>query len=92
METLRGPCTNAVLARRRMEGSKSTMTSELACKTLNNLSRVDAIRAIQQAYLQLKALDDNVDCEHFDQQPALKALRNCLIQAEHMGYTEEERR
>lgn len=63
------------------------MHTELYCVNLNNLNPVKAIRAIQQAHLQLTAL--NVDCEHYDNAPALAALADCLSQAGHIGFIKE---
>ena len=62
------------------------MTTEDYCPALPALDRVKAIRAIHQAWLQLSALTDNVDCEHFDNAPALQALAACLADAGHPGF------
>lgn len=62
------------------------METERYCTKLESLSRVDAIRAIHQAYLQLAALDHNVDCAPYDNAPALAALRNVLRDAGHPGF------
>lgn len=62
------------------------MHTETYCPNLANLDPVKAIRAIQQAELQLRALDEFVDCEHYDNGPALDALRECLRDAGHPGY------
>ena len=62
------------------------MHTETYCTTLDKLDPVKAIRAIQQAELQLRALSDFVDCEHYDNEPALDALRECLRDAGHRGY------
>jgi len=62
------------------------MDTERHCHTIFKLDIVKAIRAIQQAELQLRALDDFVDCEYYDNGPALNALRECLRDAGHPGY------
>lgn len=59
------------------------MDTERYCTSLDNLDRTKAIRAIQQAYLQLAALDAYVDCEAYDNAPALNALLECLRDAGH---------
>lgn len=66
------------------------MYTEEVCYTLDQLDRVGAIRAIQQALLQLKALTHNVDYEHYDNQPAMAALEACLRQAGHLAYQREK--
>jgi hypothetical protein len=63
------------------------MHPELYCKNLDSLEPIKAIRAIHQAYLQLRALTENVDCEHYDNQPALTELEDCLRMAGHIGFT-----
>lgn len=62
------------------------MHTETYCLTLDKLDPVKAIRAIHQAHLQLAALNQNVDCEYFDNVPALAALGDCLADAGHIGY------
>jgi hypothetical protein len=57
--------------------------TERYCDTLDRLDRVKAIRAIQQAYLQLAALDAYADCTGYDNEPALNALLECLRDAGH---------
>lgn len=63
------------------------MRTEIYCETLAALDPVKAIRAIHQALIQLGALDSSVDCQHFDNAPALADLRDCMKQAGHMGFT-----
>lgn len=63
------------------------MQTETYCCTLSALDPVKAIRAIHQALIQLSALDSSVDCQHFDNGPALADLRDCMKQAGHMGFT-----
>lgn len=62
-----------------------SFTTEQHCKTLENLDAVSAVRAIHQGYLQLLALDTQIDCGHFNNQPALQALETCLRQAGFAG-------
>ena len=62
------------------------MHTELYCETLGRLDPAKAIRAIHQAHLQLAALNQNVDCEHYDNAPALAALFECLKDAGHIGF------
>lgn len=64
------------------------MHTELYCPTLADLDLVKAIRAIHQAHLQLAALWANVDCEYFDNGPALAALAECLSDAGHPDFVE----
>ena len=59
------------------------MHTELYCPTLDKLNRVKAIRAIQQAYLQLTALSAYTDTEGYDNAPAMNALLACLRDAGH---------
>lgn len=59
------------------------MDTERYCDTLQNLDPVAAVRALHQAWLQLRALTANVDCGHYDNAPALGALQACLAQAGH---------
>lgn len=67
-------------------GAAPMMHTELYCRKLDELDHAEAIRAIHQAWLQLSALTDNVDCEHFDNKPALDALAKCLRKAGHVGF------
>jgi hypothetical protein len=62
------------------------MDTELYCLTPDALELKQAIRAIQLAYLQLKALTNNVDCSPYDNGLALRELRLCLRQAGHIGF------
>ncbi len=62
------------------------MHTEIYCDTLDKLDSVKAIRAIQQAWLQLRALND--PASGFDNAPAMKALEECLIDAGHIGFKE----
>lgn len=62
------------------------MHTETYCATLGSMSRVAAIRAIHQAWLQLTALSANVDCEHFDNAPAIQSLAAALRDAGHPGF------
>ena len=64
------------------------MHTEMYCTTLDSLDRPKAIRAIHELYLQLHALNENVDVEHYDQGPALDALAACLMDAGHPGFAE----
>ncbi len=63
------------------------MHTELYCATLDRLDPVQAVRAIHQAYLQLRAVDTACDVEPYDNAPALDALKACLAQAGHPGFT-----
>lgn len=63
------------------------MNTERYCETLDNLDLVKAVRAIQEAYLQIAALTANVDCGDYDNGPALASLAACLIDAGHTGFT-----
>lgn len=65
------------------------MDTERYCKTLDNLNRMQAVRAIHEALLQLQALTANVDCEHFDNNHAIQSLAECLKTAGHTGFVEE---
>lgn len=68
------------------------MHTEEYCKTLDALDRVQAIRAIHQAYLQLMALNDSIRTAgaEMDNVPALGALYDCLATAGHIGFSREE--
>ena len=59
------------------------MHTETYCATLQDLDPVAAIRAIHEAYLQLKAMTANCDVAPYDAGPALEALKECLAQAGH---------
>lgn len=63
------------------------MHTELYCQTLKNLDPAKAIRAIQQAYLQLDALAPAAGEAGYDNAPALSALRQCLRDAGHVGFS-----
>lgn len=65
------------------------MHTELYCLTLDKLDPVQAIRAIQQAHLQLAALLPAASTEGYDNAPALTALHQCLKDAGHMGHNPE---
>lgn len=65
-----------------------TMHTETYCATLDRLDPVQAVRAIHQAYLQLAAVDQNCDVEPYDSAPALDALKACLAQAGHAGFSQ----
>lgn len=62
------------------------MDTERYCTSLDKLDRVQAIRAIHEAFLQLAALGD---CSPYDNAPAMRSMADCLIAAGHMGFTEE---
>lgn len=64
------------------------MHTERYCKTLDNLDRVKAIRAIHEAHLQLCAAKSG-RVENLDHTPALESLWECLSDAGHAG-TESE--
>lgn len=61
-----------------------SMHTDIYCTTLDNLGRAKAIRAIHQAYLQLRAIGAYV--EDFNNQPAMDALVDCLKDAGHPGF------
>lgn len=63
------------------------METERYCDTLEALQPNKAIRAIHHAWLQLTALTEHVDCEPYDNGPAIDALAECLKQAGHIGFT-----
>lgn len=65
------------------------MHTETACLSLDALDRVQAIRAIHQAYLQLAATMPAADAEGFDNAPAARALAACLKAAGHIGFDPE---
>lgn len=56
------------------------MHTENYCDSLERLDPVAAIRAVHQAWLQMRAL---TSCGHYDNAPAIEALRACLEQAGH---------
>ena len=61
------------------------MDTENYCKTLDNLDKIQAIRAIHEAYLQLKAMEkDNYIL--WDNKTVLNSLQKCLIDAGHIGF------
>ena len=62
------------------------MHTERYCETLDHLSRIEAIRAIHQAHLQLGAINANCKCGDYDNTPALAALAQCMKAAGHPGY------
>lgn len=68
---------------RRLVGTALAFETERYCEHLDRLGRVEAIRAIHQAYLQLAALNTYADCGHYDNAPALNALLACLRAAGH---------
>ncbi len=57
--------------------------TERYCSTLDRLDRTKAIRAIQQAYLQLAALTAYTETGAYDNRPAMNALLACLRDAGH---------
>ncbi len=62
------------------------METERYCDNLDALLLEDFVCAIHQAWLQLSRLDENVDCEHYDNGPVIDALADCLKQAGHIGF------
>ena len=54
------------------------MHTEIHCTDLDRLDRTKAIRAIHEAFLQLRAVDRNVDCSPYDNSDALASLERCL--------------
>jgi hypothetical protein len=67
------------------------MHTELYCTTLPKLDIHDAARAMHEAYLQLASIGTQVEVGGvtYDNAPALNALRACLQQAGHTGFTQE---
>ena len=63
-----------------------TMHTELYCPKLGELNVNQAIRAILQAYLQLRATSDAAAAESFDNRPAMESLAACLSQAGHPAF------
>ena len=62
------------------------MHTEIFCKTLSQVDPVMAIRAVQEAWLQLSAHKNDV--QGLDDKPALKSLEAILVQAGHLGFCE----
>ena len=63
------------------------METERYCDNLDALLLENFVCAIHKAWLQqLSSLDENVDCEHYDNGPAIDALADCLKQAGHIGF------
>lgn len=60
--------------------------TETVCERLDELSRVDAIRAIHEAHPQLSSMSRMCDLAPFDPNPTLEALAACLRAAGHPGY------
>jgi hypothetical protein len=60
-----------------------TFHTETFCDTLDSLDARQAIRAIHQAYLQFSAVVANCDTGHYDNAPAIAALKACLAKAGH---------
>lgn len=67
------------------------MHSEIYCTNLDNIDKVKAIRAVQEAFLQLSAIGERVEVDgmEYDNAPALEALREVLIDAGHIGFENE---
>lgn len=63
------------------------MNTEKHCEALACLDPVAAIRAIHEAYLTLQAIGTACDVAPYDLAPAQAALRACLVQAGHVGFT-----
>lgn len=59
------------------------MDTERYCLSLEKLDPVKAVRAMQEAYLQLSVLRGT---ESFDNNPAMESLASCLSDAGHIGY------
>ncbi len=64
------------------------MHTEKYCDTIDSLHRAQAIRAIHQAWLQLRALTNSVDCDCYDNRPTMAALADCLRAAGHPGFVD----
>jgi hypothetical protein len=60
------------------------MRTEMYCRTLGALDKVEAIRAIHQAFIQLSAFEAGV--ERLDNGPCLEQLSECLKAAGHLGF------
>lgn len=69
-----------------LPASEGAMHTEEFCKSLDALDLETAIRAVHQALLQLTALDNNVDCDCYDNAPAIAALEACMKTAGHIGF------
>lgn len=65
--------------------------SEKYCRKIDNIDKVKAIRAVQEAFLQLSAIGERVEVDgmEYDNAPALEALREVLIDAGHIGFENE---
>jgi hypothetical protein len=61
------------------------MRTEMCCSTLGALDKVEAIRAIHQAFIQLSAVEDGQ--EGLDNRPCLERLSECLKAAGHLGFS-----
>lgn len=66
------------------------MHTELYCTNLDDLDNVKAIRAIHQAYLQLKATKELVEEDGFDNETAMNALEKCLSEVGHKTFVSVE--
>jgi cystathionine beta-lyase/cystathionine gamma-synthase len=64
------------------------MNTEKYCKNLENLDKIKAIRAIHEAYLQLRSLDTYENRMHWNNQPAISALEECLEDSGHIGFND----
>ena len=65
------------------------MDTEKYCSNLENLDKTQAIRAIHEAYLQLKAIKayEHIKSDNwFDNEPILRNLEKCLESAGHIGF------
>ncbi len=68
------------------------MDTEKYCKTLDNLDKKEAIRAIHEAYLQLDSMgldvtiNDRGNYLTYDNRIVLVNLKNCLAKAGHIGF------
>lgn len=64
------------------------MHTEIYCENLDKVNRVKAIRAIQQAYLQLRAIGERVEVDGivFDNSPVIATLGEVLADAGHIGF------
>ena len=68
------------------------MHTEVYCPDLDKVSRVDLIRAVHEAKMQLAAISDpttlqvDVDGRVFDNAPAIRSCVDCLRAAGHPGY------
>jgi hypothetical protein len=57
------------------------MMTEMYCTNLENVSRVEMIRAIHEAFLQIKS-----EAENKDNGPVLLNLEKCLRDSGHWGF------